>query len=351
MVSPKGTIVATGAASGIGSGWLISHLKSPQAKLYHTIYIIHPSAPGTLKENLQAHAPSEHTYEIFPLDLSKMSEVRTAATKLNKRIEKGDLGKIKLLMLIAGAMFLDPKTKDGVTFTEEGIESHIAVNYLSNYLLILILLQSLDRKGARIIAMGSTNHNPDFLSTQGSFHSKELKILFGEKGLEDLVKATEKVRTGDAFPASVRRYGRSKWCLIAFFYELQRRLDRDPEMQNISCLLEDPGLVAGTTLLTPMPFYIRWIIMYLMIPIGIIGSLLWTNGRFRTTVAVGRALVWCSWDTATLGQRPKGLYVNGMEISASSKETYDEVKQGRLWRESAEIVGLKEGEVALTGWK
>jgi len=216
MTSTKDTIIATGAASGIGSGWLLSHLKSPQAKLYHTIYVIHPTAPGTLKENLLAYTPSGHTYEIYPLDLSKMSEVRRAAAEFNKRIEAGDLGKIKLLMLIAGAMFLDPKTKDGVTFTEEGIESHIAVNYLANYLLILLLLQSLDKEGARIIAMGSTNHNPDFLSTQGSFHSKELKILFGEKGLEDLVKATEKVRRGDAFPASVRRYGRSKWCLIAF---------------------------------------------------------------------------------------------------------------------------------------
>ncbi|KAN0103253.1 NAD(P)-binding protein [Hyaloscypha variabilis] len=348
---PNGTIIATGAAGGIGSGWLFSHLKSPQAKLYHTIYIVHPSAPGNLREHLQNYAPSEHTYEIFPLDLSKISEVRLAATEFNKRVEEGELGRIKLLMLIAGAMFLDPTTKDGITFTEDGIESHIAVNYLANYILILILLQSLDKNGARIIATGSTTHNPSFLSNQGSFYSKEMKILFGENGLEDLVKATEKVKMGEAFPASLRRYGRSKWCLIAFFYELQRKLDADPEMQNISCLLEDPGLVAGTTLLTPMPFYIRWIIMYLMIPIGIIWSFLWSSGRFRTTKAVGRALVWCSWDTMTLGQAPKGLYLNGTEISTSSKETYDQVKQERLWRETAELVRLKEGEVALKGWK
>jgi NAD(P)-dependent dehydrogenase (short-subunit alcohol dehydrogenase family) len=216
MSSPKGTIIATGAAGGIGSGWLLSHLKSPQAKLYHTIYIIDPSAPRNLREILQIHAPPEHTYEVLPLDLSKMSAVRLAAMDFNTRVQKGELGKIKILMLIAGAMFLGSKSKDGVTFTQEGIESHMAVNYLSNYLLILLLLQSLDKKGARIIAMGSTNHNPDFLSTQGSFHSKELKILFGDGGLEDLVKATEKVKAGDAFPASVRRYGRSKWCLIAF---------------------------------------------------------------------------------------------------------------------------------------
>lgn len=212
----KGTIIVTGAAGGIGIGWVLENLKTEQAKLYHTIYFIHPSAPGHLKENLEAHAPAEHSYEIIPLDLSKMSEVRLAATSLNTRIAQGELGTIKILLLIAGAMFLDPHTKDGVTFTSEGIESNFAVNYLCNFLLTLLLLQNLDKGGARIIAMGSTNHNPDFLSTQGTYHRKEMKVLFGEGGTEDLVKATERVGRGDVFPASVRRYGRSKWCLIAF---------------------------------------------------------------------------------------------------------------------------------------
>jgi NAD(P)-dependent dehydrogenase (short-subunit alcohol dehydrogenase family) len=217
MTSPKGTIIATGAGGGIGGCWLLSHLKSPEAKLYHTIYIIHPSAPGNIRENLRDYAPSGHTYEIFPLDLSKMSEVRLAAKKFNSRVEKGELGKIKLLMLIAGAMFLDSRMPNGVTFTNEGIESTLAVNYISNFLLILLLLQSLDKEGgARIISIGSINHNPDYLSTKGIFPTTELQILFGAGGLEDLLKATEKVSVGDQFPASVRRYGRSKWCLIAF---------------------------------------------------------------------------------------------------------------------------------------
>lgn len=134
-------------------------------------------------------------------------------------------------------------------------------------------------------------------------------------------------------------------------YELQRRLDKDPAMQNISCLLEDPGLVGGTTLLTPMPFYIRAIIMYLMVPIQAAWVLIFSNGRFRTPAQVGSDLVWCCWDTTTLGERPKGLYLNGTEISTSSDETLDEEKQGRLWRESWGIVGLKEGEIELKDWK
>jgi NAD(P)-dependent dehydrogenase (short-subunit alcohol dehydrogenase family) len=213
----KGTIIVTGAAGGIGSGWVLEHLKTQQAKLYHTIYFIHQSAPGHLKEILESQTTTEYSYEILPLDLSKMSEVRLAAKELNNRVEKGELGKIKILLLIAGALFLDPRTKDGVSFTEDGIECNFAVNYLCNFLLILLLLQSLDKKaGARIIAMGSTNHNPDFLSTKGSFHSPESRVLFGEGGTEDLVKATERVARGDVLRASMRRYGRSKFCLIMY---------------------------------------------------------------------------------------------------------------------------------------
>jgi hypothetical protein len=122
-------------------------------------------------------------------------------------------------------------------------------------------------------------------------------------------------------------------------------------MQNISCLLEDPALVGGTTLLTPMPFWLRWIMMYVMVLVQVVWVLIFKNGRFRTKRQVGRDLVWCCWDEKSLGRTPKGLYLNGTEVSRSSRETYDQGKQGRLWRESWEIVGLKEGDVALCDGK
>lgn len=66
--------------------------------------------------------------------------------------------------------------------------------------------------------MGSTNHNPNWLSTQGVYDTPELKVLFGEGGTKDLVEGREyrKVPKGNEFQASVRRYGRSKWALITF---------------------------------------------------------------------------------------------------------------------------------------
>lgn len=61
--------------------------------------------------------------------------------------------------------------------------------------------------------------------------------------------------------------------------------------------------------------------------------------------------MWACWDEDTLGGRKgKAVYLNGAEVSRSSEETYDVVKQGRLWRECRDVAGLKEGDVWLKGW-
>lgn len=109
--------------------------------------------------------------------------------------------------------------------------------------------------------------------------------------------------------------------------------------------------MGGTTLLAQMPFYVRWVLMYVMVPIQAVWVLLFRNGRFRTTRQVGRDLVWCCWDEKSLGKTPRALYLNGTEVIRSSKETYDESKQGRLWHESLELVGLTGEEVGLKGGK
>ncbi len=90
----------------------------------------------------------------------------------------------------------------------------LALNYLANWLLVVLLLRSLDGERTRIVYLGSTSHDPSFLSNRASFHSQEMMELFkgGEEGLEFLREAKEEVVKGDEFPAAVRRYGRSKLC-------------------------------------------------------------------------------------------------------------------------------------------
>jgi NAD(P)-dependent dehydrogenase (short-subunit alcohol dehydrogenase family) len=206
--SSKGTIIVTGPAGGIGGGWALEHLKSPQAKLYHTIYLIHPHAPGTLKDTIEKHGPEDHSYEIIPVDLSNQSSIRAFAKDINNRISSGSLGRIKLLLLIAGAMFKNKHSSDGLSFTEDGIESTFAVNYLSNFLLVLLLLGGMDREWARVVWVASYSHDTRLWISRKTFPTEEDRVVFKGEGrgdVERLARQTVAIKKGDEFPASVRR--------------------------------------------------------------------------------------------------------------------------------------------------
>jgi NAD(P)-dependent dehydrogenase (short-subunit alcohol dehydrogenase family) len=213
----KGTIVLTGAAGGIGSGFITQFLKTAQASEYYCIYMYHPSFPGSLSSFLTKNAPKTHRYELVPLDLSLQSSIRTFASSLNARISSGSLPKIRNLLLIAGAIFNSPARDDGLVFSDEGIEMTFSVNYLSIFLLTLLLLESMDEEGSRIIFAASTTHDPSFGSNAYAIKKEEHKVLF--PGVEELKSgAYQPVEGGDKFGAALRRYGCSKLCCVLWMF-------------------------------------------------------------------------------------------------------------------------------------
>lgn len=84
-------------------------------------------------------------------------------------------------------MCLEPTSvsKTGVGFTSEGWEKTWAVNYAANVLLILRLLGVMG-DGARIVWLGSTSHDPSFLSNRAAFHTSEMKTIFKGEGKGDV---------------------------------------------------------------------------------------------------------------------------------------------------------------------
>ena len=134
---------------------ILKHLTS------HGIYLHHPTEAGSLASLLSSKAPPSHTYELIPLDLSLRSYIRTFCSTLNSRIAAKELGKIKILMLIAGGIFTSKTSDDGVDYTSEGIEKAFAVNYLANFMLCTLLEGSLEKE-ARIVFLSSTTHDPSF---------------------------------------------------------------------------------------------------------------------------------------------------------------------------------------------
>lgn len=80
------------------------------------------------------------------MDLSDQSDVRSAAASLS------DLPKIDHFLAIAGVMW-PPYSK-----TVDGIESQLAVNYVSNFLLVKLLLPQIEAagRGSSIVIMASS---------------------------------------------------------------------------------------------------------------------------------------------------------------------------------------------------
>jgi NAD(P)-dependent dehydrogenase (short-subunit alcohol dehydrogenase family) len=150
-----GTIVLTGANGGLGSAIVARILSdSSLAQTHHGIYTVrNDKSAENIKAVLQKSAQSGHTYDLLPLDLSSLSSARTAAAEINRRVKNGDIPPVRALILNAGWQEYTTQT-----ITKDGFDMAFQVNYLSHFLLTLLLLQSMDPQNGRIVVLGSWSH-------------------------------------------------------------------------------------------------------------------------------------------------------------------------------------------------
>lgn len=228
----KGSTLITGAAGGIGMGLVSQILQSQICSTHHFIYLYYPSAPGNLEQYLKQYAPPEHSYEVVPLDLSRLESIKTFTTSLTSRISSKTLPKLTNLFLIHGIVSISSISSDGVEFTQDRLEMTFAVNYLASVLMILNLLPAMEKGGgqeARIVFMSSTTHDPKWPSNRYG-HFKDTPLLYEIGGLRALAEGRkEKVKSGDVFGGATRRYGTSKLLMNMFMYVYNKCRD------NFSC--------------------------------------------------------------------------------------------------------------------
>lgn len=58
-------------------------------------------------------------------------------------------------------------------------------------------------------------------------------------------------------------------------YETNRQFQEDPKTNHIRFLACDPGIVGGMKLTDSMPWYIRMVMQYVLVPIQTISAWLW----------------------------------------------------------------------------
>lgn len=208
MASTSGTVILTGANGGLAQGFLAQLLKSPHAPYIKGFYTVRDESKAKLlQESLKIQAPDSHDFEVAVLSLSSLENVRAAAKDINERVASGVLPPIRALILNAGV-----QDSHRQWFTEDGIENTFAVNYLYNFLFVLLLLQSFDKEHGRIIYIGSTAIDPNWKINKLNYTNEEQKTIFtsvdklarGEDSIEDEVKA------------GMRRYTMSKVLMVMF---------------------------------------------------------------------------------------------------------------------------------------
>lgn len=345
MAAPKGTILITGANGGLGSAFVSKLIKSPYGREYQGIYTVrNPSTAHDLQAVLK-EAPATHIHETLALNLGSLKDVRAAAEDINTRVANGSLGPIRALILNAAFQEANPQMLAPQTFTDEGFEAAFGINYLANFLFVLLLLKSMDKEHGRIVMVSSWTHDPYDTrnNTPDIFKPDEYKVMFTET--ENLSKGI--TYEDDGYKAGMRRYGASKLLMVMFMYELQRRLDADPQLSQISAVSLDPGAMGTTSLTRRSPLLIRLVTDWGLWAVQGLAVRMSPNGMFRPTWKSADDLLLACFDVDVLGKYPKAVYLGGSVRAESSKESQDVQKQNRLWVDSLKLAGIEDGDIVM----
>ncbi|KAF7540216.1 hypothetical protein G7054_g1600 [Neopestalotiopsis clavispora] len=345
----KGTIIVTGANGGLGNAVIHRIASQPELSAYHGLYAVRDasSAPAlrSILEGVQNH---DHAHNIISMDLTRLDAVRGTAATINERVKSGAIPPIRALVLNAAYLEFEQQT-----WTDDGFDTAFAAAYLGHWLLTMMLLESLDRDHGRIVVIGSSAHDTkDARNNAGAQYVEERWQTIFHENCEPIAKGTWSTTKDDpSFRGGYRRYGAAKLCQVMMIPELQRRIDKDPVLYNISVVGIDPGSTP-TTLVRRGDWRIRGLWTYVMPWLVVILTWIWPNGTNRTTFKSSKDILAAALDNNPVwGEKPKALYLDGERPRDMAAEARDPKKREQLWQDSLGYTGLSDKETLLANWE
>lgn len=292
------TIVMTGASSGIGrvaAGHMLG--RSPDV---HLVVVARGPSGARLAAELAAGG---RTVSHVSADLGSLGSVRSAATEIRDRLDRGDLPPLRGFVGNAGIQYTNALTEG-----PDGFESTFTVNVLAHHLFVR-LLQDRFVAPARIVITASDTHFGDFRHNLGMVPGPAWKS-------PEVLARTGAFPEPDTAVAGRTAYSTSKLAAIYLVHEYARRLPA-----GIDAVAYNPGFVPGTGLARnadPVSrFAMRRILPVMTLTPFATGSN--AAGRRLADVALG-----------TTGA-PTGSYVDRDRVDRSSEESYDPRREGELW--------------------
>jgi NAD(P)-dependent dehydrogenase (short-subunit alcohol dehydrogenase family) len=274
------TVLVTGGTGGIGRA-----TASGLATMGAQLAIVGRDRGRTEGAAREIRAAGGGQVDIFVADLSSQSEVRRLAGEVLQTCPRIDV----LVNNVGGYWNTRHVTADGLEHT-------FALNHLASFLLTNLLLDRLKERGTARVVNVSSNAQ-----------------AMGRIDFDDL--------QGDRSYSGSTAYNQSKLANVLFTYELARRLRASAVTANAL----HPGVVR-TSFGAEDPRGIQRLLVPLL-------------GPFMKVPAQGAAT------SIHLASAPDLEHVTGSFFAnskpkRSSKHSYDEAAAARLWRVSAELVGL-----------
>jgi len=278
--------IVTGAASGMGAVTAQALAQEGAA----VIVVDRDSEKGATTVNQIKQLADNPTLEFIRADLSAQKEIRQLAQQFKNRYQRLDV-----LVNNAGAFFRRRQE------TVDGIEMTFALNYLADFLLTNLLLDTIKASvPARIINVSSRSH------ARAQINFDDLQSRSGYRGL--------------------RAYAQSKLAIVLFTYELARRLEGTgvtvntlhPGTVATNFAMDDPGVLSLSMRLF-RPAFIR------------------PEKGAQTGIYLA---------TSPEVEGVTGKYFVKQKAVLSCPASYDTATASRLWQVSAEMTGLPVSNIA-----
>lgn len=287
----KKVFIVTGANRGLGA-----ETAKMLAADGHRVVVATRDLPmgEDVARSIRAATPGAEI-DVMELDLASLASVRAFAAAFLAM-------DLPLQGLVCNAALYAPDAPRSVT--KDGFEGHFGTNHLGHFLLVHLLLEKLlASKPSRVVLLSSGLHLGMGGQKPAALDFDDLQVTRGYGG--------------------TNAYARSKLANILFAYELDRRY----RARGLTVNAASPLLVPATVT-RHMRGFQRFLFTYVMpyLPFA------------RTAEEAAGNTVYLATDPAVEGKG--GQYVEDKKAIRSSPVSYDEAVAARLWKVSAELVGL-----------
>ncbi|KAI1474386.1 NAD(P)-binding protein [Daldinia eschscholtzii] len=325
-----GTIIITGANGSVAIPAVHRLLtKYPDYTAVLTVRNTENTDPNTnkLRETI-AKFPNAKT-SIRQLDLADLTAVHSFANTIATEISEKKLP--PLASIVCNAYYWN-LTQDP-EFTADGVEKVIQVNHISHVAIILRLLGSFRPEGGRIVLFTSNAH----------YHGKNGLAKYPPAIPDDLDSLLKATPDPDKLAGGMHIYGNSKLAILMWGYALNRHLEKDEKLRNITAVIIDPGnLTDSRALRTNTPLFLRVVQRLILQPMRPLIRL--TDPSYRSVAEAGVDVIDLATNSVYPGERG---YLLTLKKERSSPDSYNEDKQEKLWVKSAEWAKIGKEETAI----